>query len=268
MVIAMVEHPKFKDYDLSSLRVIVAAGAAFHHHEAIKAEKALGCVIVPNYGSVDCGLTIMGNPTDSQEIRLTTVGKPLGRCEVKLIKEDGEIAAPGEEGEIFVRGRDNVTSYFMDTETNRLAWDEDGWFRMGDIGRLDLEGNLTILGRKKDVIIRGGQNIIPSEVERFLSLHEKVADAAVVGMYDRLMGERVCAYVVPKNGAEISIDELNLFLKENRVAYYKLLERLEIVAGLPIVGDKVNKKMLVADINQKLESEGTIPPKPSVSFPG
>ena len=126
---------------------------------------------------------------------------------------------------------------------------------MRDIGKLDSQGNLTILGRKKDVIIRGGQNIIPSEVERIISLYEKVANVAVVGMYDRIMGERVCAYVIPKKGEKITLDELNAFLKENRVAYYKLLERLEIVDELPLIGEKINKKMLVADINEKLERE-------------
>lgn len=255
MVIAIVDHPSFKKYNLSTVRIILAAGAPFTYHEAVKAEAAFGCSVVPNYGSVDCGLTVMGFPGDPQHIRLNRVGKPLGRCELKLLKEDGSLAGVGEEGEIYVRGRDNVTGYFCDEEANRNAWDSEGWFRMGDLGTLDRDGYLAILGRKKDVIIRGGQNIIPGEVERFISQHPKVASVAIVGMADRIMGERVCAYIVPKGGAEITMEEINAFLKENRVAYYKLLERLEIIGEFPLVGDKVDKKLLVKDVNEKLERE-------------
>jgi non-ribosomal peptide synthetase component E (peptide arylation enzyme) len=258
MVITLVDHPRFKEYDLRSLRVIITAGAVFHYHEAVKAEAAIGCAIIQFYGSVDCGMGIMGSPTDSQEIRLKAAGKPLGIYELKLLKEDGQAALPGEEGEVFIRSRDCATGYFLDEEANRAAWDEDGWFKMEDIGKVDQEGNLTILGRKKDVIIRGGQNIIPTEVERIISQYDTVASVAVVGMADRIMGERVCAYVVPMKDKKITLEEINSFLKENRVAYYKLLERLEIVDELPIVGEKVNKKLLVKDINEKLEREKAI----------
>jgi non-ribosomal peptide synthetase component E (peptide arylation enzyme) len=258
MLLKMIDHPKFKDYDLGSLRVIVSAGDVFNYHDALRAEEAMGCPIIQFYGSADSGLGTMGDSTDPKEIRLKTVGKPLGRWELKLLREDGKIAQPGEEGEVLVRSRDSYSGFFRDPEANRVSWDEDGWYRMGDLGKLDQEGNLIILGRKKNIIIRGGQNIVPSEIEGIISQYEKVANVAVIGMPDKIMGEKVCAYVIPKKGLQITMEEINSFLKENRIAHYKLIERLEIVDEFPILGGKINKKILLKAIHQKIEREKLI----------
>ena len=255
MVLMMIDHPRFQDHDLRSLRVIVSGGAPFSYHEAIRAEKAIGCPIVQFYGSVDSGIGVMGDPGDRQEVRLKTVGKPLGRCEVKVLKEAGCDALPGERGDVLMRSPDCLSGYFLDPEANKTAWDENGWFKLEDIGTLDQEGNLTIFGRKKEMINRGGQKIIPGEIETILSQHEKVVHVAVIGMPDRLMGERSCAYVVTKKAAKITLEEINTFLKENKVAHYKWLDRLETVDELPTIGGKVDKKLLVKDICQKLEKE-------------
>jgi non-ribosomal peptide synthetase component E (peptide arylation enzyme) len=131
---------------------------------------------------------------------------------------------------------------------------------MGDLARWDDEGNLVIVGRKKDLIIRGGQNIYPVEVENSLRTHPKVLDAAIVGMPDPIMGQKCCAFVVLREGSAFSFEEMVGFLKGKKFAPYKLPERLEFIECLPRVGDqqKVDKKVLEQRITEKLKSEGGI----------
>jgi non-ribosomal peptide synthetase component E (peptide arylation enzyme) len=255
MVLMMIDHPRFKDYDLSSLRVIVSGGAPFNYREALRAEKEIGCPIVQFYGSVDSGIGVMGHPKDSVEVRLNTVGRPLGRCEIRVQKEDGRIVAPAEQGDIFMRSPDCFSGYFLDPEANKVAWDGEGWFRLEDLGTLDKEGNLIIFGRIKEMINRGGQKIIPGEIEGIISQYEKVAQVGIIGIPDKIMGERSCAYIVLKKGTKTTLEEINTLLKENKVAHYKWLDRLEIVDELPTIGGKVDKKKLMEDIRQKLERE-------------
>ena len=125
------------------------------------------------------------------------------------------------------------------------VFDKDGWTTTGDIVKFD-QGCLWILGRAKDMIIRGGQNIYPAEIEGLLNGHPSVASVAIVGYPDREMGERACAYVVLKAGQTLTFEEMKAFLKEKKISAYKLPERLEIVAALPTVGDsgKIDKKVL------------------------
>jgi len=255
MALMMIDHPRFRDYDLRSLRIIISGGAIFNYHEAMRAEEALGCPIVQFYGSVDSGIGVMGDPGDPREVRLSTVGKPLGRCEVKVTKEDGFEAAPGERGDVWMRSPDCLSGYFQDPEANRAAWNEEGWFALEDIGSLDKKGNLVIFGRKKEMINRGGQKIFPGEVEGIISQFDKVAQVAIIGIPDKIMGERSCAYLVPKRGVHTTLEEINAFLRENGVTHYKWLDRLEIVDELPAVGGKIDKKVLREDIRQKLEKE-------------
>jgi len=254
MVLMMIDHPRFQDYDLASLKVIISGGAPFNSHEAIRAEKAIGCPIVQFYGSVDSGIGVMGDPSDPREVRLNTVGKPLGRCEVRVLTEEGRDALPGERGDVSMRSPDCLSGYFLDPEANKTAWDGEGWFKLEDIGTLDQEWNLTIFGRKKEMINRGGQKIIPGEVEEIISQYEKVAHVAVIGMPDKIMGEKICGYIVPKKDAQITLEEINEFLKTHRIAFFKLLDRLEIVSELPLVGGKIDKKRLSENIYQKLDT--------------
>ncbi len=140
------------------------------------------------------------------------------------------------------------------------AWGElgeEGWWRSGDLARFDAHGNIVFAGRKKDVIMRGAQNIYPMEIEYLLFSHPKVGQVAIVGMADLMMGEKACAYVVPKPGQDFSFDEMVSFLKGKNIAPYKLPERLEIVDRMPVAGDvaKVDKKELARDIAQKLSAE-------------
>jgi non-ribosomal peptide synthetase component E (peptide arylation enzyme) len=193
-----------------------------------------------------------------KEILLNTVGKPLDGVEIKLVDENNQEVPIGAIGEVAVRGPHCQPGYYGDPQATREAW-QDGWFHTGDLGSFDTEGRLTIRGRCKDIIIRGGQNIYPLEIENMLLRHPKVLKAAVIGMSDVEMVEKVCAYVVPKSGEEFSFSEMVQFMKDQGIALFKIPERLELVNDLPLIGGiKVDKKQLMQDLKTRLKREGTI----------
>jgi non-ribosomal peptide synthetase component E (peptide arylation enzyme) len=180
------------------------------------------------------------------------VGKPLDGTEIKLVDENNKEVPDGEIGEVIVRGPQCQPGYYDDPVATQEAW-HDGWFRTGDLASFDPEGRITIKGRCKDIIIRGGQNIHPFEIENILTRHPKVLKAAVVGMPDTEMGERVCAYVVLKSREEFSFSEMVQFMRDQGIASFKIPERVEITNDLPLVGGiKVDKKRLRQDIETEL----------------
>lgn len=257
-LVMMTRHPDFAKYNLSSLRLVLTMGAPLPFDTAIEVEKKLGCPIVQNYSSIDCSAACMGSIEDPPEVRLGAIGKPYAGAEVKLVDDNGIEVAEGEPGEILIRGPGAVSGYFDDPEATLQAWTEDGWFKMGDLGKFDGNGNLIIVGRKKDMIIRGGQNIYPVEIEGILTTHPGVSSVAVVKMPDPLMGEKACAYVVPSEKQSFTFDKMVGFLKAKGLSAYKFPERLEIISALPMLADgqKVNKTKLEQDINAKLSKEG------------
>ncbi|UCG65252.1 MAG: AMP-binding protein [Deltaproteobacteria bacterium] len=259
MLINMVHHPNFDSYDLSSLRVVWTGGAPIPYHQAVEVEEKFGCPLLQNYGAIDADPNTINSLGDSREERLLTVGKPTRGTELKLVDEEGREVPRGEVGEVWGRGPCCPPGFYGDEEATWEAW-EGGWFKMGDLAKWDDKGNLVIAGRKKDMIIRGGQNIYPAEVEDILRTHPKVVDAAIVGMPDPIMGQRCCAFLILQPGQELSFEETISFLKEKKFAPHKLPERLEIVDSLPRVGDqqKVDKKILEQDITQRLKQEGKI----------
>lgn len=258
-MVRMLRHPDFHRYDLSSLRAFFYAGASCPQSLAEELEEKMGCRIINDLGSIDGGNISSTCFDDPPEVRHRSVGKIYPGMEVKLLDEAGKEVLPGETGQIVSRGAVAPSGYFRDPETTRQVWgdEDDGWFHTGDLGRFDDQGNLYIVGRKKDMIIRGGQNIIPGEIEDMLLTHPKVFSAAVVAMPDPVMGEKACAYVIPKPGREFTFDEMIDFLKGKNIAPYKLPERLEIVDEFPMSGDgqKVMKKALSEDVSRKLKAE-------------
>jgi len=182
---------------------------------------------------------------DPREIRLLTVGKPYLGNEVKLRDESGKAVEKGQVGEIVVKGATSSSGYYRDTSMTSLSWDKNGWYSTSDLGIFDEQGYLIFVGRENDIIIRGGQNIYPVEVEGLLLTHPKVANAAIVGIHDSIMGERACACVVPEFGRDFSFDEMISFLKTKRIAPYKLPERLVMFDSFPYVGElKLDRKVL------------------------
>jgi non-ribosomal peptide synthetase component E (peptide arylation enzyme) len=253
----ILRNPNLGKYDLSSVRFINSTGAPLSYNLALQAEEKIGCPVTQEYGAVDAGGVTLPSLDDPKEVRPLNVGKPYPGNEVKLVNDSSIEIAQGEVGEIMVRGPTLDLAYYLDPESTWQAYTKDGWFNMGDLGKFDDKGNLMIVGRKKDMIIRGGQNVYPVEIENLLRTHQNVSDVAIVGMPDSIMGEKACAYIVPKSGHGFTFDEMITFLKEKNIAPYKLPERLEILDSLPLVsGQKIDKKALQDDILQKLKKEG------------
>ena len=255
-LIRMLEADASK-YDLSSLRFIRSAGGYLSPQVAEEAESIFQASITSDLGTQDKGSVSGCSVEDSKDLRRRTVGRMLPGNKVRLLDKDtGDEVPEGEPGVLWFRGPHAPAGYFRDEELTATVFDESGWTTTEDIVKFD-QGCLWILGRAKDMIIRGGQNIYPAEVEGLLNDHPKVSSVAVVGYPDREMGERCCAYVIPKPGQDFSFDEMVSFLKGKQIAMFKLPERLEIVSEFPLVGDsgKVNKETLKKEIKALVEKE-------------
>ena len=256
----MVRHPKYKDYNLSSVRLWWNAGAFLPPQLGAEVEEKLGATILSGLGGVDFGGTVIPDLDDSPETRFMTVGKPKAGGKIKVVDEKGREVKAGEVGEIWGTGPSLPSGYYLDPDGTVQAWTKDGWFKTGDLGRLDERGDLVLVGRQKDIIIRGGQNIYPAEIESLMQAHPKIAEVAVVAMPDTVMGEKACAYVVPKAGQSFTFKEMAAYLTDQDIAHYKIPERLELINKLPMVGEdtKVDKKALQKDIATKLTAEGKL----------
>ena len=160
------------------------------------------------------------------------VGRPLPQMGIRIVDDDGQDCARGMPGEILTYGPSVTIGYYNNPEANAKSFSPDGWFATGDIGVLDANGYLKIVDRKKELIIRGGANIYPREIEEVLYQHPKVREAAAIGIPDPRLGERVCAAIVLKPGETLSFAELTEFLKD-KIATYKLPEFLELLDALP-----------------------------------
>jgi len=242
-------------YDLSSLRFIRSAGGYLSPQIAEEAENAFGASITSDLGTQDMGSVSGCRVEDPKELRRRTVGRMLPGNKVRLAdQKNREKTVPdGEPGILYFRGPHAPAGYFRDEELTSTVFDKDGWTTTEDIVKFD-QGCLWILGRAKDMIIRGGQNIYPAEVEGLLNEHPSVASVAIVGYPDKALGERCAAYVIPKKGMNFSFDDMVSFLKSKEIAMFKLPEHLELVDEFPAVGDsgKVNKEILKKDIKAKL----------------
>lgn len=250
ILIRLLECPHLSRYDLRSLRVVRTGTAALLPAVAAEAERRLRCIVAPAYGSMETVTISQAAVDDPAEIRLGgSVGKALDGMEVKVVDERGQEVSPGEIGELWVRGPGTSSGYFQDLEETARAWGElgkGGWFRMGDLARLDDQGNITLAGRKKEVIIRGGNKIYPTEIESLLSQHPKVLEAAVVGVSHPTLGEIACAFIIPRAGEEPTPEEVSAFLRGKNIASYKLPERAIVVGEFPrLDSNKVDKRGLV-----------------------
>jgi non-ribosomal peptide synthetase component E (peptide arylation enzyme) len=252
----IIKDPGLNRYDIRSLRCITTGTAPLPSRLATEAEETLKIPISNCYGQLDGGVVTHTTVDDPPEVRRKTVGKPAKGMVIKLIDEEGKEAS---EGEVVYSGPATNGGYYKDLDSTLKAWGSlglEGFFRSGDLGQFDPSGNLMLIGRKKDVIIRGGQNIYPTEIEGLLLSHRKIRSVALVSMPDPIMGEKVCAYVALNPGEGLTLEEMISFLKEKKIASYKLPERLEVLNELPLRGhQKVAKRELQKDLIQKLEAE-------------
>lgn len=217
--------------DISSL-VSCLVGAAPVPPSLIERCAARGLHTFRCYGSSEHPTVTVGDPSDPLQKRLTTEGFPMLGSEMRFVDDDGNDVPDGEEGELTVRGPELFMGY-LDQSLNAAAFLPGGWFRTGDIGKADHDGFLLITDRKKDVIIRGGENISSREVEDLLFTHPQIADAAVVAAPDERMGEVVRAYIVPRPGAQPTLDTIRAFFAEAGIARHKTPEQVVLIAELP-----------------------------------
>lgn len=255
--------PYFEKYNMSSLRVALYSGMPLAKEVAEKLYD-LGIKPCGQYGTAISGACCGGNViTDTREELLYTSGKVYSGYDVKLVDANGNEVPRGEYGEIIIWHPH--FSYYKEPGLTKESFPKaeeegyGGYEYTGDIGVFDERGNLTVVGRSKDMILRGGQNIFPKEIEDILGSHPKVRQIAIVPMPDPILGERACAYVVPTPGKKPTLEDLTSYLAEQKVTKFKWPERLELVESLPISsGGKVRKEDLKADIASKLKAEGKI----------
>jgi acyl-CoA synthetase (AMP-forming)/AMP-acid ligase II len=232
-VIRLLDSPDLARADLRSARLTAVAGAPMPPDFAAAWEDRTGSRICIFYGSMDAGQLSVGSPSDPREKRHHTVGRPHDCCEAMITAE----------GEICMRG-DTVQERYWGEDFG--PYGEDGWVHMGDLGRIDEDGYLQVLGRKKDLIIRGGTNINPHEVEQVLRRHPAIADVCVVGRPDRELGERAVAFLVARDHLEPpDLQRVKDFLEGEGMARYKWPEEVRAITQLPLSGPgKVDRKAL------------------------
>jgi fatty-acyl-CoA synthase len=246
MLIAMLQHPEFEANRPTTLKVVTSGGAPVPVAlmEQVKERMNADVAIVFGQTESNGGLTFT-LPDDSFERKSATVGVPYPHVDVKIIHPaTGEVMPIGEQGELCCRGFLVMAGYYNMPQKTAEAIDSEGWLHTGDLATMDAEGYVNIVGRLKEMVIRGGENIFPREIEEWLLRHPKVADAAVLGVPDTFFGEELLAVVLPKEGAEISEQELRDFLRE-RISHQKVPRYFKFVQSYPMTASgKVQKFVL------------------------
>lgn len=237
----IVRVPGVGPVTLPALRMVSIPGAPIPRALVPKAREKLGCFVCPSWGMTEWGIGISGAPGLSRDRVEATDGVPVEGCEVRVTVGPGGDAPPGEIGELEIRGAGLFVGYYDRPDFTASAI-VDGWFRTGDQAIMDEDGFVSLLGRSKDIIIRGGQNIPVYDVENLLHRHPAVVEAAVVGLPDERFGERACAVLVLEGGETLTLDAVKEFLLSEGLSKPFLPERVEVVEGLPkTMSGKVRK---------------------------
>ena len=247
MFSALLHVPDRSGYDVSALRLCISGGAAMPVEVLRQFEDAFDCIVLEGYGLSETSPVASFNHP-GRERKPGSIGTPIRGVEMRVVDASGAEVPHGEVGEIAIRGHNIMKGYLNRPEATAEAVSADGWFRTGDIGRVDEDGYYYIVDRKKDLIIRGGYNIYPREIEEVLYEHPEVAEAAVVGIPHPELGEEVGAAVALKPGATVTPDELRSYVK-SQVAAYKYPRRVWIVDALPKgpTGKILKKEITVPD---------------------
>jgi fatty-acyl-CoA synthase len=258
MFIAELEHPAFASFDLSSLRSGIMAGSNCPIEVMKKVINEMhASEITIAYGQTESSPVITQTRTDDPiELRVATVGRALPHVEVKIVDiETGATLPPGKQGELCTRGYLVMKGYYkMPDETARTI-DADNWLHTGDLAIMDEKGYCKITGRIKNMIIRGGENIYPREIEEFLYTHPKISDVQIYGVPDRKFGEQVMAAIILKKGLELTEDEVREFCK-NRIANYKIPRYVKFVDSFPMTASgKIQKFKMRKMAIQELQLE-------------
>ena len=252
----LVQYENLDKYDLSSLKKMHSAGGASQPDLVETVIKKLGMTFYNGYGATE-GMTTITRGTDSLETVCTTVGRPTCPYDTyKVIDEEKKELPPNRQGELVIKGPGVFTGYYSNHGENKRAFTKDGFFKTGDVAQIDEKGYVKITGRIKEMINRGGESISATEIERLISRHPDVEAVGVVPMSDLSMGERICAYIQPKIGVQLTFAEIISFLKGQKASVLQLPERIEFIAAMPYTGvQKMDKKALREDIEKKLQAE-------------
>jgi fatty-acyl-CoA synthase len=234
MFVAMLAHPSRAQRDLSSLRTGIMAGAPcpIETMRALVAEMHMSQITIA-YGMTETSpISFQSGIDDPLERRVATVGRIHPHVEVKIVDEQGRIVPVGRPGELCTRGYSVMRGYYEDAQRSAEAIDSAGWMHTGDLATIDAEGYCNIVGRVKDMLIRGGENIYPREIEAFIECHDKVMAVQVFGVPDPKYGEEVCAWIVLKAGESASADEIAAYCG-GQIAHYKVPRHIRFVAEFP-----------------------------------
>ncbi len=248
MFVAMLDHPAFRNHDLSSLRTGIMAGAPcpIEIMKRVIADMHMREVTIA-YGMTETSpVSFQSHCDDPLDRRVSTVGRIHPQLEVKIVDAEGRTVPVGQEGELCTRGYSVMRGYWNDDARTKQSIDPAGWMHSGDLATLDREGYCAIVGRVKDMVIRGGENIYPREVEDFLHRHPKVQDVQVFGIPDKTYGEELCTWIVLKQGVEAEAEEITAFCK-GQIAHYKVPRHIRFVEELPMTVTGKPQKFLMRE---------------------
>ena len=258
MFIGELDHPEFSSFDLTSLRTGIMAGAPcpVEVMNRVLDEMHMSEVLIA-YGQTETSpVNHMTTADDSIEKRVGSVGRPAPHCEIKIIDSQGEVVPVGEKGEICCRGYAVMQGYWDDPERTADTIDDQGWLHSGDIGVMDAQGYTEVTGRIKDMIIRGGENVYPREVEEFLYTHPDIQEVQVFGVPDTRYGEQVCAWIKPRAGAELDEAQVKAYCA-GQITHFKVPHHIRLVEDFPMtVTGKMQKFLMREQMIAELSGEG------------
>jgi fatty-acyl-CoA synthase len=247
MFTSVLNHPEFEKYDLSSNRTGYMSGASCPVELIRAVIQKMHCNISAAYGMTEACCITITDYEDDEYVKSETAGRPIRGLDLKITDNDRNQVGVGAVGEIAIRGENLFSGYYKQPDLTEASFDSDGFFYTGDLGKLDENGRLIVAGRKKEMIIRGGFNVFPAEVEEQIALIEGVQHVAVVGVPDQKMGEKICACVVPLAGHRLGPEEIREFCKEN-LANYKVPDFVEIMDSFPMTTTEKIQKFKIRDL--------------------
>ena len=254
MFISMLDHPEFARFDLSRLRTGIMAGSPcpVEVMKRVVAQMHMAEVTIA-YGMTETSpVSFQSSTDDPLELRVSTVGRIQPHVEVKIVDSEGRIVPRGATGELLTRGYSVMLGYWDDEVRTREAIDVAGWMHTGDLATLDAAGYCNIVGRLKDMVIRGGENVYPREIEEFLYRHPKVQDVQVVGVPDPKYGEELCACIIVRAGEKLSEQEVRDFCK-GQIAHYKIPRYIRLVDSFPMtITGKIQKYLMRDQMKREL----------------
>jgi fatty-acyl-CoA synthase len=257
MFIAQMDHPRFAEFDVSSLRTGIMAGSPCPMQVMRRAMSLMNLRdITIAYGMTETSpVSFQTTLDDPVERRVSTVGRIHPHLEMKVVDNEGRIVPPGTPGELCTRGYSVMLGYWNDAERTAQAIDAARWMHTGDLATLDSEGYCAIVGRIKDLVIRGGENVYPREVEEFLYRHPKISDVQVFGVADTKFGEELCAWVKLREGETMTEQEVRDFCRD-QIAHYKVPRYVRFVDEFPMtVTGKMQKYLMRAAMEKELAEE-------------